>query len=196
MGALCGPSRRGGFLQRLVPGLHFMCFEHCLLGSLYESKVAKNKKDNKAQQYSGPEIKSHYLQLQTVVPGPFKSSVIRLTTCCTGDSYLCLLWNRCGNICIYYSKGCILYLFILSTTCHLELGTWKALRDQLSFFDRMNSLGKDVIALQVWANFHTTLKKIISPTKDLPSLPSGLGPGRYRVSQGPPMPRLPSSTFI
>ena len=44
-----------------------MCFERYLLGSLYESKLAKNKKDNKAQQYSGPEIKSHYLQLQTVV---------------------------------------------------------------------------------------------------------------------------------
>ena len=43
-----------------------MCFECYLLGSLYESKLAKNKKDNKAQQCSGPEIKSHYLQLQTV----------------------------------------------------------------------------------------------------------------------------------
>lgn len=89
MEALCGPLRRGGFLQRLAQVS--MCFERYLLGSLYESKLAKNKKDNKAQQYSGPEIKSHYLQLQTVVPGPFKSSVIRLTTCCTGDSYLCLL---------------------------------------------------------------------------------------------------------
>lgn len=173
-----------------------MCFECYLLGSLYESKLAKNKKDNKAQQYSGPEIKSHYLQLQTVVPGPFKSSGIRLTTCCTGDSYLCLLWNRRGNICIYYSKGCILYLFILPTTWHSELSTWKELRDQLSFFDRMNSLGKDVIALQVRADFHTTFFKITSPTKELLSLLSGLGPGTYRVSHGPPIPRLTSSTFI
>ena len=49
----------------------------------------------------------------------------------------------------------------------------------------MNSLGKDVIALQVRANFHTTFLKITPPTKELLSLLSGLGPGRYSVPWAP-----------
>lgn len=187
----CFPSASG------PSGLHFMCFECYLLGSSYESKLAKNKKDNKAQQYSGPEIKNLtifscrqlYLALSRVQALDSQHFVLEIVTC---------VYYEIGvEIFVSTTPRAVFYISLYFPQPDTQSSALKRNSETSSrFFDRMNSLGKDVIALQVRANFHTTFLKITSPTKELLSLLSGLGPGRYRVSHGPPMPRLPSSTFI